>query len=94
MQIVITNLALLTLAGGFGYLTGQTRPDWFGSALRDRLLTVGWIVVLLLAGALRAAALVYGPESMLAVLSVAAGFPLGVWLAVRAAGPGQPKRRR
>lgn len=94
MQILTTNLLLLLIAGCVGYLVGQGRPEWFGSSLRDRLFTVGWIAVLLFAGALRAAALVYGPESMLAVLSVAGGFAFGVWYALRAAGPRRPSRRQ
>lgn len=93
MQIVITNLLLLLLTGGVGYLIGQGRPDWFGPQLRDRLMVAGWIIALLLAGALRAAALVYGPEAMFAVLSVAGGFALGVWYALRSAGPRRPGRR-
>ncbi|NJM07471.1 hypothetical protein HC891_16755 [Candidatus Gracilibacteria bacterium] len=44
---------------------------------------VGWIVVLLLAAALRAAAVVYGPEAMLFVLSAVGGFALGAWLGQR-----------
>jgi uncharacterized membrane protein YdjX (TVP38/TMEM64 family) len=94
MQILITNLLLLLLTGGVGYLVGQARPDWFGPQLRDRLMFAGWIIALLLAGALRAAALVYGPEAMFAVLSVAGGFVFGVWFALRSSGPGQPRRRR
>lgn len=93
MQILITNLLLLLLTGGVGYLVGQGRPQWFGPELRDRLMFAGWIIVLLLAGALRAAALVYGPEAMLAVLTVVGGFVLGVWLALRPARPRHPGRK-
>jgi hypothetical protein len=93
MQFLTTNLLLLLIAGGVGYLVGQGRPEWFGPELRQRLLTVGWIVALLLAGALRAAAVVYGPEAMFSVLAFTGGFALGVWVAVRAPGPGRPRRR-
>lgn len=92
MQILITNVLLLLITAGVGYLVGQARPQWFGPELRDRLVFAGWIVALLLAGALRAAAVVYGPEAMLAVLTVVAGFALGVWYALRAANG--PRRRR
>jgi hypothetical protein len=92
MQILITNLLLLLLTGAVGYLVGQGRPDWFGPQLRDRLMFAGWIIALLLAGALRAAALVYGPGAMFAVLSVTGGFALGVWYALRSIGP-RPGRR-
>lgn len=94
MQTLITNLLLLVIAGGAGYLVGQGRPQWFGPEFRQRLLFAGWIIALLLAGALRAAAVVYGPEAMLAVLTVVAGFALGVWLALRPASPRRPGRRR
>lgn len=93
MQILTTNLLVLLITGGVGYLVGQGRPQWFGPELRDRLMFAGWIIALLLAGALRAAALVYGPEAMFAVLSAAGGFVLGVWYALRAAGPSRPRRQ-
>jgi hypothetical protein len=93
MQILITNALLLLMTGGIGYLVGQGRPDWFGPEMRSRLLFAGWIIALLLAGALRAAALVYGPEAMFAVLSVVGGFALGVWYALRAPEPKRPGRR-
>lgn len=93
MQILITNVLLLVITGGVGYLVGQSRPHWFGPELRQRLLFTGWIIALLLAGALRAAALVYGPEAMFSVLSVAGGFALGVWFALRSAGSGRPRQR-
>lgn len=91
--MLITNLSLLVIAGGVGYLLGQGRPQWFGPELRQRLLVAGWIVALLLAGALRAAAVVYGPGAMLGVFSVVGGFALGIWLALRPAGPRRPRRR-
>lgn len=91
MQILTTNLLVLLITGGLGYLLGQGRPQWFGPELRERLLFAGWIIALLLAGALRAASLVYGPEAMFAVLSAVGGFALGVWLALR---PPRPRRPR
>jgi hypothetical protein len=90
MQLVITNVLLLIIAGGVGYLLGQGRPRWFGPEFRQRLFIVGWIVALLLAGALRAAALVYGPGAMLAVLSLLGGFAAGVWMAMRPPGRRRP----
>jgi hypothetical protein len=92
MQILTTNLLLLVIAGGVGYLIGQGRPQWFGPEFRSRLLFAGWIIALLLAGALRAAALVYGPGAMFAMLSLAGGFALGV-VALRPSGPRRPGRR-
>lgn len=91
MQILISNVLLLVIAGGVGYLLGQNRPTWFGPELRQRLAVAGWIIALLLAGALRAAALVYGPGAMFGVLSVLGGFALGVWFALR---PARPRPRR
>jgi hypothetical protein len=90
MQTLTTNLLLLLITGGAGYLLGQAKPQWFGPELRERLLFAGWIIALLLAGALRAAALVYGPAAMFAVLSSVGGFALGVWYALRSAGPRRP----
>lgn len=90
MQIAISNVLLLIIAGGVGYLVGQNRPDWFGPEQRQRLFMVGWIIALLLAGALRAAALVYGAGAMFGMLSILGGFALGVWLALRQA----PAERR
>lgn len=92
MQILTTNLLLLLITGGVGYLVGQGRPQWFGPELRDRLMFAGWIIALLLAGALRAAALVYGPEAMLYVLAAVGGFVLGVWYALRTAKSGSRRR--
>jgi hypothetical protein len=94
MQILISNLLLLVIAGGIGYLVGQGRPQWFGPELRSRLMFLGWIIALVLAGALRAAAVVYGPGAMFGVLSLVGGFALGVWLALRPAGPRRPRGRR
>ncbi len=83
MQILITNALLLVIAGGIGYLIAQGRPQWFGPEFRQRLFFMGWIIALLLAGALRAAAFVYGPEAMFGLLSLGAGFGMGVWLGLR-----------
>jgi uncharacterized membrane protein YqgA involved in biofilm formation len=83
MQILITNLLLIVIAGGIGYLVGQNQPQWFGPELRQRLFMIGWIVALLLAGALRAAAVVYGASAMFSVLSMLIGFGLGIWIALR-----------
>lgn len=94
MQIVITNVLLLVIAGGVGYLVGQGRPQWFGPEFRQRLFFIGWIVALLLAGALRAATLVYGPSAMFAILSLLGGFALGVWVALRPGRPRRPSGRR
>ncbi|WP_129670437.1 hypothetical protein [Candidatus Chloroploca sp. Khr17] len=93
MQVLITNLLLLTIAGGIGYLVAQGRPDWFGPESRQRLFFMGWIIALLLAGALRAAAIVYGPASMFALLSIGGGFALGVWLGLRLLRAERPRRR-
>lgn len=93
MQIFITNVLLLVIAGGVGYLVAQGRPEWFGPELRQRLLFVGWIVALLLAGVLRAAALVYGPGAMFGILSLGGGFALGVWMGLRQGQPGSSRRR-
>jgi|GEM_PF-3528985 len=93
MQTLVTNLLLLVIAGGVGYLVAQARPEWFGPELRQRLLVVGWVIALLLAGALRAAALVYGPGAMFGIISLAGGFALGAWLALRPSQPGRPGRR-
>jgi hypothetical protein len=93
MQFLITNALLLLLTGGVGYLLGQAKPQWFGPELRDRLFVAGWIIALLLAGALRAAAVVYGPEAMFAVISVVGGFAFGIWYALRSANrPRRPRR--
>lgn len=89
MQILISNVLLLIIAGGVGYLVGQGRPEWFGPEQRQRLLMVGWIIALLLAGALRAAALVYGAGAMFGILSILGGFGLGAWLALRQAPVGR-----
>lgn len=86
MQILITNMLLLVIAGGVGYLVAQNKPEWFGPELRQRLFMVGWIVVLLLAGGMRAAALVYGPGAMFGLISLVGGFALGVWIALRPPG--------
>lgn len=83
MQLLITNALLLVIAGGIGYLVAQNRPQWFGPEFRQRLFFMGWIIALLLAGALRAAALVYGPEAMFGLLALGGGFGLGVWLGLR-----------
>lgn len=93
MQILITNVLLLVIAGGVGYLVAQGKPEWFGPELRQRLLFAGWIIALLLAGALRAAALVYGPGAMFGILSLAGGFALGAWMALRQAQPKGSRRR-
>lgn len=87
MQIFITNGLMLVIAGGVGYLLGQARPQWFGPDMRQRLSVAGWIVALLLAGALRAAALVYGPGAMFAIICLVGGFGFGIWLALRPATP-------
>lgn len=85
MQGVITNFLLLVIAGGLGYLTAQWRPNWFRfEGFGGGMFLPIWIVALLLAGGLRAAAVVYGPEGMFAVISVVVGFILGIWLARRA----------
>lgn len=89
MQILISNVLLLIIAGGVGYLVGQGRPEWFGPEQRQRLFMVGWIIALLLAGALRAAALVYGAGAMFGMLSILGGFVLGAWLALRQAATGR-----
>jgi hypothetical protein len=93
MQILITNLLLLAIAGGIGYLVAQERPQWFGPEVRQRLFFMGWIIALLLAGAMRAAALVYGPAAMFSLLSLIGGFALGVWLGLRPAGSGRSRGR-
>lgn len=93
MQTLITNLLLLVIAGGVGYLVAQGKPEWFGPELRQRLLFAGWIIALLLAGALRAAALVYGPGAMFGILSLGGGFALGVWVGLRQAQPKRPRQR-
>ncbi|RRR67363.1 MAG: hypothetical protein EI684_19105 [Candidatus Viridilinea halotolerans] len=85
MQILTTNLLLIVIAGGIGYLLAQERPQWFGPEVRQRLFFLGWIIALLLAGAMRAAALVYGPAAMFSLLSLLAGFALGLWLGLRLA---------
>lgn len=90
MQTLITNVLLLVIAGGVGYLVAQARPEWFGPGMRQRLLVGGWIIALLLAGALRAAAVVYGPGAMFGIISLGGGFALGCWLALR---PQQPRQR-
>lgn len=84
MQVLITNLLLIVIAGGCGYLIGQWRPNWFRFEGMGGVFLPLWIVALLLAAALRAAAVVYGPEAMFFVISVIGGFVLGIWLARRA----------
>ncbi|PDW01903.1 hypothetical protein [Candidatus Viridilinea mediisalina] len=93
MQILITNILLLTIAGGIGYLVAQERPQWFGPEIRQRLFFLGWIIALLLAGAMRAAAIVYGPGAMFSLLSLIIGFGLGIWLGLRLADPDRPRGR-
>jgi hypothetical protein len=87
-------MLLLVIAGGVGYLVGQGKPEWFGPQLRQRLLSGGWIIALLLAGSLRAAALVYGAGAMFGILSLAGGFALGAWMAVRQSQPSDSSRGR
>lgn len=83
MDSVISSILLFVIGGGIGYLVAQWRPEWFGEQWRRSLFTIGWIVALLLAGALRAAAVVYGPAAMFFVISLVLGFGMGVWLARR-----------
>ncbi len=83
LQIFTSGLLLMIIGGGFGYLTFQWRPDWFGAQWRQSLFMVGWIIALLLAGSLRVAAVVYGPSGMFFVISVILGFALGIWLGRR-----------
>jgi hypothetical protein len=82
MQVLISNGLLIVVTGGIGYLVAQWRPALFENLLQ-RGMMVAWIVVLLLAGALRAAAVVYGPEAMLFVLIAVGGFAFGAWLGQR-----------
>lgn len=89
MQIVISNVLLLIIAGGIGYLVAQGRPEWFSPEQRQRLFMVGWIVALLLAGALRAASLLYGASAMFSMLSILGGFAFGVWWFLRQAPEGR-----
>jgi hypothetical protein len=83
MQVLISNGLLIVVTGGIGYLIAQWRPTLFENLVQRGMMMVGWIVVLLLAAALRAAAVVYGPEAMLFVLSAVGGFALGAWLGQR-----------
>ncbi|NJN16434.1 MAG: hypothetical protein HC822_09280 [Oscillochloris sp.] len=91
--MLITNLLLLVIAGGIGFLVGQGRPEWFGPEMRQRLFFGGWIIALLLAGAMRAAAVVYGPGAMFGLLSIIGGFGLGIWLALRSGDPQRTGRQ-
>lgn len=83
MQILITNLLLIVITGGIGYLIAQSRPHWFRLQEIGGSYLSGLISVLLLAGAMRAAAVIYGPAAMLSIISVIVGFVLGIWLARR-----------
>ncbi len=83
MQVLITNLLLLVIASGIGYLVAQWRPSWFRVREMGGNLLPGLIVALLLAAALRAAAVVYGPGAMFSIISVIGGLVLGIWLAQR-----------
>ncbi|MFP4437271.1 MAG: hypothetical protein ACLFVO_08480 [Chloroflexaceae bacterium] len=83
MQALITNLLLLVIASGIGYLVAQWRPHWFRVREMGGTLLPGLIVALLLAAALRAAAVVYGPGAMFSIISVIGGLVLGIWLAQR-----------
>ncbi len=83
MQMLITNLLLIVITGGIGYLVAQARPHWFRLQELGSFYLPGLISVLLLAGAMRAAAVIYGPAAMLSIISVIVGFGLGIWLARR-----------
>lgn len=83
MQMLITNLLLIVITGGIGYLIAQSRPHWFRLQEINSFYLPGLISVLLLAGALRAAAVIYGPTAVLSIISVIVGFVLGIWLARR-----------
>jgi hypothetical protein len=83
MQVLITNLLLIVITGGIGYLIAQSHPLWFRFQELGSSYLSGLISVLLLAGAMRAAAVIYGPTAVLSIISVIIGFVLGIWLARR-----------